>query len=298
MIARNPMQFGTVACGPTRRLTMQRTSAPPGESRARCWSSTCSSCSALMILERWLVYPIPPVERGDWHPAGSGARRRVVRIGRRHEAARLVRAASESEAGDPVLPRQRRARRRQCRPGRPACATRSKPRSSSSTTAATATARADRTKPAASPTAGPPNNGWPTRWAFGPIEVVLMGRSLGGGVAVALASEVGARALVLENAFPTMPDVAAFHYPWLPVRWVMDNRYDSRRPDPELPWPAVSKPWHRRRPRSRSRWAGSSSTPPRARKKRFVEFPGPRPQRSLAGELLRRIGRRSWIGCR
>ena len=24
-----------------------------------------------------------------------------------------------------------------------------------------------------------------------------------------------------------MPDVAAVHYPWLPVRWVMKNRYDS-----------------------------------------------------------------------
>ncbi len=24
-----------------------------------------------------------------------------------------------------------------------------------------------------------------------------------------------------------MTDVAAFHYPWLPVRWVMTNRYDN-----------------------------------------------------------------------
>jgi fermentation-respiration switch protein FrsA (DUF1100 family) len=60
-----------------------------------------------------------------------------------------------------------------------------------------------------------------------PNEVVLMGRSLGSAVAVALAAENGARALVLENAFPTMPDVAAIHYAWLPVRWVMRNRYDN-----------------------------------------------------------------------
>jgi uncharacterized protein len=58
-------------------------------------------------------------------------------------------------------------------------------------------------------------------------DVILMGRSLGSAVAVALASENGARALVLENAFPTMPDVAAMHYRWLPVRWVMKNRYDN-----------------------------------------------------------------------
>lgn len=60
-----------------------------------------------------------------------------------------------------------------------------------------------------------------------PKDVVLMGRSLGSAVATALAADNGARALVIENAFPTMTDVAAWHYPWLPVRWVMANRYDN-----------------------------------------------------------------------
>jgi fermentation-respiration switch protein FrsA (DUF1100 family) len=60
-----------------------------------------------------------------------------------------------------------------------------------------------------------------------PEGVILMGRSLGGAVAVALASANGAQALVLENTFSSMPDVAAGLYPWLPVRWAMKNRYDS-----------------------------------------------------------------------
>jgi len=60
-----------------------------------------------------------------------------------------------------------------------------------------------------------------------PGDIVLMGRSLGGAVAVAVAAEQGARALILENSFPTMPEVAAVHFPWLPVRWAMRNRYDS-----------------------------------------------------------------------
>jgi fermentation-respiration switch protein FrsA (DUF1100 family) len=60
-----------------------------------------------------------------------------------------------------------------------------------------------------------------------PSDIVLMGRSLGGAVAIALASEVGAQALVVETSFTSMPDVAAALYPWLPVRWVMKNRYDS-----------------------------------------------------------------------
>jgi hypothetical protein len=58
-------------------------------------------------------------------------------------------------------------------------------------------------------------------------DVVLMGRSLGSAVAIALAADNGARALVIENAFPTMTEVAAWHYPLLPIRWIMSNRYDN-----------------------------------------------------------------------
>lgn len=57
-------------------------------------------------------------------------------------------------------------------------------------------------------------------------KVVLMGRSIGGGVAVALAADLGARALVVENGFSRLTDVAAYHYPWLPVRLLMKNRFD------------------------------------------------------------------------
>jgi len=60
-------------------------------------------------------------------------------------------------------------------------------------------------------------------------DIVIMGRSLGGGVAVAMATEQGARALVLENTFSRMTDAAAVLYPWLPVRLVMSNRYNSIR---------------------------------------------------------------------
>ncbi len=59
-------------------------------------------------------------------------------------------------------------------------------------------------------------------------DIVLMGRSLGGAVAVDLAAAHGARALVLESTFSALPDVAAHHYPWLPVRWVMRTRLNAR----------------------------------------------------------------------
>ncbi len=60
-----------------------------------------------------------------------------------------------------------------------------------------------------------------------PEEIVIVGRSLGGAVAVAMAAERGARALVLENTFSRLTDVAAYKFPWLPVRRFMRDRYDS-----------------------------------------------------------------------
>ena len=56
-----------------------------------------------------------------------------------------------------------------------------------------------------------------------------MGRSIGGAVGAAMAAEQGARALVLEATFSRMTDAAASLYPWLPVRLVMSNRYNSIR---------------------------------------------------------------------
>ena len=58
-------------------------------------------------------------------------------------------------------------------------------------------------------------------------EIVLLGESLGGGVAVDLAAEVCPRALVLQNAFTSMPDVAAVHYPFLPARLLMNTQLNS-----------------------------------------------------------------------
>jgi hypothetical protein len=65
------------------------------------------------------------------------------------------------------------------------------------------------------------------REKISPADVVLMGESLGGAVAVDLAAGDGARALVLESTFSSLPDVAGYHYPWLPVRWALRTRFDS-----------------------------------------------------------------------
>lgn len=60
-------------------------------------------------------------------------------------------------------------------------------------------------------------------------RVVLAGNSLGGAVAVAVASRVEAGALVVTSTFRTLPELARTLYPWLPgrlFRWEL-NRFDS-----------------------------------------------------------------------
>jgi uncharacterized protein len=58
-------------------------------------------------------------------------------------------------------------------------------------------------------------------------DVVLLGESIGGAVAVDLAAKDGARALILESTFDSIREVAAHHYPFLPVRWLMRTKLNS-----------------------------------------------------------------------
>jgi fermentation-respiration switch protein FrsA (DUF1100 family) len=58
-------------------------------------------------------------------------------------------------------------------------------------------------------------------------EIVLLGESIGGAVAVDLAAKDGAKALVLESTFDSIRKVAAYHYPFLPVRLLMRTKLDS-----------------------------------------------------------------------
>ena len=60
-----------------------------------------------------------------------------------------------------------------------------------------------------------------------PNRIVIFGHSLGSAVAVDLASRVPARGLVVEGAFTSAPDVARRIYWFLPVRLVMQSRFDS-----------------------------------------------------------------------
>jgi pimeloyl-ACP methyl ester carboxylesterase len=62
-----------------------------------------------------------------------------------------------------------------------------------------------------------------------PGRLVLLGESLGSGVAAAVAAdpEVKADAVILATPWDRLASVAAHHYPWLPVRFFLRDRYDS-----------------------------------------------------------------------
>ena len=59
-----------------------------------------------------------------------------------------------------------------------------------------------------------------------PDRIVLLGKSLGGAVAVDLAAEVDPAGLILQSAFTSVPDMASRHYPFVP-RWLIRTRMDS-----------------------------------------------------------------------
>ncbi|HNX34123.1 MAG TPA: alpha/beta fold hydrolase [Kiritimatiellia bacterium] len=62
-----------------------------------------------------------------------------------------------------------------------------------------------------------------------PGPLVLLGESLGSGVAASVAADTDlkADAVVLGTPWDNLANVGAYHYPWLPVRLLIRDRYDS-----------------------------------------------------------------------
>jgi fermentation-respiration switch protein FrsA (DUF1100 family) len=180
----------------------------------------------VMFLETWLVYPIPPLSRGDWQPAGldfenvhftsedgtklhgwfverPNAQRAILychgngeNVGMNADV--LTQLSNVLDASIFIFD-YRGYGHSEGTPNEKGCI-------------------AD----------GLAAQRWlAERTGTQPSDIVVMGRSIGGSIATAIAAKQGAKALVLVNAFSRMTDVAAQHYPWLPVRLVMKNRYDS-----------------------------------------------------------------------
>ena len=65
-------------------------------------------------------------------------------------------------------------------------------------------------------------------FGYAPDRIVILGQSIGTGVAVAIAAAHPAKALVLDSAFSATVDVAAARYWMFPVRLLMKDTYTSR----------------------------------------------------------------------
>jgi fermentation-respiration switch protein FrsA (DUF1100 family) len=61
-----------------------------------------------------------------------------------------------------------------------------------------------------------------------PDNIVLFGRSLGAAVAAYLATKQNPKALIIESAFTSVPDMAGRVYPFLPVRLLTRYNYNTR----------------------------------------------------------------------
>ena len=104
------------------------------------------------------------------------------------------------------------------------------------------------------------------------MRIVLVGRSLGTGVATHVAARRPVRGVVLISPYDSMVALARHHYPFLPVRWLLRHRFDSiaRAPGIKVPLLAIAGDRDAVVPIERSRrlfeaWGGP---------KRWVVIPG------------------------
>jgi pimeloyl-ACP methyl ester carboxylesterase len=70
-------------------------------------------------------------------------------------------------------------------------------------------------------------------------EIVLIGRSIGSGVAVGLAEQRPAARLVLITPFASVAGVARATFPWLPVDLILRDRWDSAARAPGITVPTT-----------------------------------------------------------
>jgi fermentation-respiration switch protein FrsA (DUF1100 family) len=72
-----------------------------------------------------------------------------------------------------------------------------------------------------------------------PGTLVVYGESLGSAVAADLASKESVGGLILEEAFTSVGDVGQKMFPFLPVRWLVRNKYDTLGKMPRIHVPVL-----------------------------------------------------------
>lgn len=70
-------------------------------------------------------------------------------------------------------------------------------------------------------------------------EIVVIGRSLGSGIAVQVASQRPVARLVLVTPYDSLQELAAKQFPYFPVRWLLRDKYESWRYAPRVTAPTL-----------------------------------------------------------
>lgn len=68
---------------------------------------------------------------------------------------------------------------------------------------------------------------------------IIYGQSLGTGAAVEMAARGRGSRLILIAPYTSIADEAAFHYPFLPARWIVKDRFDSFARAPQVKQPVL-----------------------------------------------------------
>jgi pimeloyl-ACP methyl ester carboxylesterase len=72
-----------------------------------------------------------------------------------------------------------------------------------------------------------------------PEKIILMGRSLGTGVAVQVAAARPAAGLILATPYESIAAIAKFQYPWLPIRRMLRHTFLAADYAPDISIPAL-----------------------------------------------------------
>ncbi len=70
-------------------------------------------------------------------------------------------------------------------------------------------------------------------------DIVVVGRSLGSGIAVRLAAQRPVSRLVLVTPYDSLQELAATQFPIFPVRWLLSDKYESHRHAPGIAAPTT-----------------------------------------------------------
>ncbi len=58
-------------------------------------------------------------------------------------------------------------------------------------------------------------------------SIILYGNSIGGAVAIQMATEYRVKAIVLQSPFSSLAEVGQYHYPMFPIRWFIKDKFNS-----------------------------------------------------------------------